>query len=107
MNTFIRKIDAERKVLGVVNAVTAGPGQLAGLSSGAIESWRRRATIHGADEISGRLIRIAGLCRLLSNRSHESFNTLDPALMERIEDELAALGGLLAGADAAAGGEPG
>jgi hypothetical protein len=88
INTFIRKITAERKVLSVINAVTPGTQQLTGLSSAAIESWRKRAVIYEADQVSRRLIRIAALCQLLSDRSHESFQSLDPALMEKIDAEL-------------------
>ena len=90
-NTFIRKVSAERKVLGVVNAVTPGSRQLAGLSAPAIEAWRRGADVPGADEISRRLLEIAALCQLLSDRSHESFHSLDPALMEKIDGELVGL----------------
>lgn len=90
-NTFIRKVDAERKVLRIVNDVTSGPRQLAGLSANAIDSWRQRAGIPGADDISQSLLQIAGLCQLLSNRSHENFNSLDPALMQKIDEELVGL----------------
>jgi hypothetical protein len=90
-NTFVRRIDAERKILAVVNALTPRPGQLAGLSSAAIEAWRRQAVVPEAEELSRRLLQIASLCQLLSDRSHESFESLDPALMEQIEAELAEL----------------
>lgn len=90
-NTFVRKITAERKVLSVINALTPGSGQLAGLSSAAIETWRRRPLIPGADQVSRRLLRISALCQLLSDRSHESFESLDPALMEKIDAELTEL----------------
>ena len=91
INTFIRKVDAERKVLRIVNEVTSGPRQLAGLSANAIDSWRQRAGIPEAEGISECLLQIAGLCQLLSNRSHENFNSLDPALMQKIDDELVGL----------------
>jgi hypothetical protein len=90
-NTFIRKVSVERMVLGVVNAITPGSRQLAGLSAAAIEAWRRGADVPAAEETSRRLLRIAALCQLLSDRSHESFHSLDPALMEKIDGELADL----------------
>lgn len=90
-NTFVRKISAERKVLSVINALTPGGGQLAGLSSAAIEVWRRRGVMPNAELVSHRLVRIAALCQLLSDRSHETFDSLDPALMQKIDAELEGL----------------
>jgi hypothetical protein len=88
INTFFSKVAAERKVLSIVNALTQGPRQLAGLSSAAIETWRRKARIEGTDEIAERLLPIARLCQCLSDRSHESFQSLDPTLLAQINDKL-------------------
>jgi hypothetical protein len=87
-NTFIRKVNAERKVLAVINSSTPGSRQLTGLSAGAIEAWRRTAGLENVDEVAESLRRIAGLCQRLSDRSHESFQSLDPMLMEKINAEL-------------------
>ncbi len=90
-NSFVRKVTAERKVLSVINTVTPGGQQLAGLSMAAIESWRRAADIEQADDLARILLRIAGLCQRLSDRSHETFQTLEPNLMKKIDSELAEL----------------
>ena len=87
-NTFVSKVRAERKVLAVVNSLTPGVRQLTGLSAGAIEAWRRAAGVPGADRIAERLVTIAVLCHSLSDRSHESFWSLDPGLAARIDQEL-------------------
>lgn len=91
MNTFVRKVKAERRVLAVINSVTPGSQQLTGLSSAAIESWRRKAGIVGADRIADRLLEIGVLCQCLSDRSNESFQSLDPTLVAQINDKLRAL----------------
>jgi hypothetical protein len=87
-NTFIRKITAERKVLSAINRLTPEDRQLTGLSSAAIETWRRKAGIEGTDQIAERLLQIAVLCQRLSDRSHESFQSLDPTLMTQIDVKL-------------------
>jgi hypothetical protein len=90
-NTFVRKIDAERKILAVVNSLTPGKRQLTGLSAAAIDSWRRLALLPQVDELARRLLKVGTLCQLLSDRSHESFDSLDPGLMEKIDAEVATL----------------
>jgi hypothetical protein len=87
-NTFIRKVQAERRILAVINALTPGPRQLTGLSSAAIESWRRKAGIDGAGRLADRLLEIGGLCQCLSDRSNESFQSLDPMLVAQINQKL-------------------
>lgn len=98
-NTFLSKVRAERKVLSVINTLTPGTRQLTGLSSAAIEVWRQNAGIPAADRIANQLVDLAVLCQSLSDRSNESFNSLDPALHERIDEkvrELAATEGICA-----------
>jgi hypothetical protein len=87
-NTFIRKVNAERRILTVINYLTPGHRQLTGLSSPAIESWRRIAGIEGADRIANRLLEIGVLCQCLSDRSNESFQSLDPTLVAQINQKL-------------------
>ena len=70
MNTFVRKVKAERRVLAVINSVTSGSRQLTGLSSAAIESWRRKAGIDGVDRVADSLLEIGVLCQCLSDRSN-------------------------------------
>jgi hypothetical protein len=94
-NTFIRKVTAERKVLGIVNAITPGSQQLAGLSAAAIDVWRRQALTPGVDYIAQRLLKISSLCQLLSDRSHESLQSLDPILIGKIDAELVELKGAM------------
>lgn len=90
-NTFLSKVRAERKVLSVVNKLTPGVRQLTGLSSNAIQVWRQSAGIEAVERIALRLNKIAVLCQSLSDRSNESFWSLDPALLTRIDEELEAL----------------
>jgi hypothetical protein len=92
-NTFVRKVQAERKVLRVVNSLGDGPAQLACLSSAAIEAWRRKSACPNASLIGARLVRIADLCHRLSDRSHEHFNPIDPMLMAESDRELLELRG--------------
>ena len=87
-NAFIRKVAVERKVLSEINAFTPGMRQLAGLSSPAIEAWRRTAQVEGTDHVVSKLLLIAGLCQQLTNRSHENFKSIDPKIVERIDCEL-------------------
>lgn len=87
-NTFVRKVAAERKILTVINALTPGARQLTGLSSSAIEAWRRKAALDNTDQIVAKLLRLAALCQRLSDRSNETFQLLDPMLIQKIDAEL-------------------
>jgi len=90
-NTFLNKVSAERSVLAVVNARNAGSRQLTGLSSAAIELWRRKVGTEVTKDVVGPLVVLAELCQRLSDRSHETFEPLDASTAKRIESQLDAL----------------
>jgi hypothetical protein len=91
INSFLNKVSAERRVLAVVNAKTSGGHQLAGLSSAAIDLWRRKVGSEITADVAIPLIALADLCQLLSDRSHETFQTIDISLSERIESYMSIL----------------
>lgn len=90
-NSFLNKVTAERSVLSVVNARTSGKRQLAGLSSAAIELWRRKVGTEATKDVVGPLVILADLCQRLSDRSHETFQPLDPSFAATIESNLCIL----------------
>ena len=77
-NTFVRKVTAERQVLGIVNALTPGARQLAGLSAGAIESWRQHANIAEVDQVSRSLLKISALVSFYLIEATRAFSRLTP-----------------------------
>ena len=90
-NTFFNKVTAERSVLSVVNSRTTGKQQLTGLSSAAIELWRRKVGTEATNDVVGPLLTLADLCQRLSDRSHETFQPLDPSFATKIDSNLCAL----------------
>jgi hypothetical protein len=90
-NSFLNKVSAERRVLSIVNAKTPGKFQLTGLSSAAIELWRRKVGAEKTSDVVAPLRGLAELCQLLSDRSHETFKPIDTSLRERIEAHMSAL----------------
>jgi hypothetical protein len=90
-NTFLNKVTAERSVLSVVNERTSGKRQLTGLSSAAIELWRRKVGTEATKDVVGPLATLADLCQCLSDKSHETFQPLDPSFVAKIESHLCTL----------------
>ena len=90
-NSFMNKVAAERRVLSIVNVRFRGSAQLPGLSKSAINLWRRTVGAQATDQVVAILIVLAELCQSLSDRSHESFKPLNPALQETLETALIAL----------------
>lgn len=90
-NSFLNKVTVERRVLAVVNARTAGSRQLMGLSSAAIDLWRRKVGSDVTADVITPLIVLADLCKLLSDRSHETFQPIDSSLSEKIESHMSIL----------------
>lgn len=97
-NTFFTKVDAERRVLKVVNSYTKGLRQLSGLSWPAIDVWSRQNGLLDSDKVLGQLKSLSDLCQRLSDRSHETFQALDESLSDGvsrgIEDLEAGLNGV-------------
>lgn len=90
-NTFLNKVTAERAVLRIVNTFTSGGKQLSGLSWVAIDAWQRANADIGTNSLINELKEISDLCQRLSDRSHETFGELDPALSEVIESRILSL----------------
>ncbi|MGA8088935.1 MAG: hypothetical protein WCA10_16795 [Terracidiphilus sp.] len=90
-NSFLSKVSAERRVLSVVNAKTSGKLQLTGLSSAAIDLWRRKVGSEKTLDVVASLLALAELCQLLSDRSHETFKPIDTSLSAKLETHIAAL----------------
>ncbi|PTQ64633.1 hypothetical protein C8R26_1644 [Nitrosomonas oligotropha] len=90
-NSFLNKVSAERRVLSVVNAKTSGSRQLTGLSLAAIDLWRRKVGSEITADVATPLIALADLCQLLSDRSHETFQSIDISLSEKIESHMSNL----------------
>lgn len=83
-NTFLNKVEAERKVLSIVNKYTNRKFQLAGLSSAAIEEWERRLSITPRDCVK-KIRELALICQSLSDRSHETFLPIDADISSQLE----------------------
>ena len=92
-NSFLNKVSAERRVLSIVNARFRGSEQLPGLSGPAIDLWKRKIADRASDEVIEILLVLSELCQTLSDRSHESFKPLNPAVEKSLEDALMALNG--------------
>lgn len=90
-NSFLNKVSAERTVLTVVNARTSGRLQLTGLSSAAINLWRSKVGAEVTKDVVEPLMALAELCQRLSDRSHETFQSIDVSLSAKIESHLFAL----------------
>jgi hypothetical protein len=90
-NTFHTKINAERRVLAIVNAITHGDIQFAGLSTAAILAWRQKVANRNMDKIIESLYRIGKLCNCLSDRSHEEFRPVEPEFVAMVDSEIASL----------------
>jgi len=90
-NSFLNKVSAERRVLSIVNARAPGRRQLTGLSSAAIDLWRRKVGSEITADVAAQLIALADLCQLLSDRSHETFQPIDISLSEKIETHMSIL----------------
>ena len=94
-NTFINKVAAERAVLRIVNAHTSGTRQLSGLSWTDIDRWHRSSSFMGDQVLVDELRAISDLCQRLSDRSHETFSPLDPAVNTIIDSRIEVLARLL------------
>jgi hypothetical protein len=97
MNTFANKVAAERAVLRIVNRHTPGGRQLAGLSWAAIEIWQQIVGLAASDPLVTELKVLSDLCQRLSDRSHETFEKLDPMLAQKIDLRINSLEHLVIG----------
>jgi hypothetical protein len=84
-NTFINKVQAERRVLDLVNRYTSRERQLAGLSRSAISDWQRRQGVAEAAAVVTELHTLAIACQSLSDRSQETFRNLERGAADQID----------------------
>lgn len=89
--TFINKVSAERKILTIINSKFSRNTELTGLTKYAIEKWAQKTQLTHEDKVVVKLKSLGTLCQRLSDRSQESFNSLDQNTMETIEMELTEL----------------
>jgi hypothetical protein len=94
-NTFQNKVMAERAVLSVVNKYTSGDEQLGGLSWVAIDAWQHSGGRVATSVAVQELKEISDLCQRLSDRSHETFGSLDDSLAEVIDARIRSLDQIL------------
>lgn len=88
---FINKVNAERRILLVVNEFTQGSRQLAGLTRYAIKSWTIENGLNEKSEVTSILYSLGDLCHRLSDRSHESFESIDDSVSAEIDGILVTL----------------
>ncbi|WXU00288.1 MAG: hypothetical protein Ctma_1001 [Catillopecten margaritatus gill symbiont] len=88
MNSFVRKVEAERSILTEVNIYTKGKGQLTGLSSSAIDNWCSFHNVELNGEVSNTLRNLSDLCNSLSDRSNESFVNIPIERIYKIKKEV-------------------
>jgi len=91
MNSFVRKVEAERSILTEVNIYTKGKGQLTGLSSSAIDNWCLFHNVELNGEVSNTLRNLSDLCNSLSDRSNESFVNIPIERIYKIKKEVLVL----------------
>jgi hypothetical protein len=91
MNTFLNKVQAERRVLSTINSYTPGKLQLRGLSSNAITNWASANNIGFESHLIATITGLGDLCGSLSDRSNESFNRIPIERISRIEEQLQVL----------------
>ena len=91
MNTFLNKVQAERRVLSAVNRYTPGKRQLRGLSFNAIANWASANNVVPGSQVIETLTGLGDLCSSLSDRSNESFNKIPVERIKQIEEQLQVL----------------
>ncbi len=87
MNSFLRKVEAERSVLSIVNKYTKGKEQLTGLSGLAISKWCSINSVSEDNSVPKSLHILGDLCNSLSDRSNESFVKIPTERICKIKGE--------------------
>jgi len=83
--TFISKVEAQRRILNIVNRHPKIQEKLSGLSLPAINDWTIKCQIMPKQPIFNTLLELSDLCQLLSDRSHETFQQLPQELLSKLE----------------------
>ena len=95
MNSFLNKVSAERKVLATINNRLSRRMQLTGLSRVAISNWTSLVGINRSSELVSILTDLADACQTLSDRSNETFTSLDIKDSEKIDKKIGNLKAVL------------
>ena len=85
MSEFNNRIDAQRRILRIVNSSQRQREELFGLSAGALERWSRRNAIQPGDKLLGLLNEAAGKLFFLSNKSQEQITEEYSALSAEVD----------------------
>jgi hypothetical protein len=91
-NTFLNRVSAERRVLTVVNSFFTGNQQLAGLSQAALLRWESAVGSSRVVGVLPILMELAEQCRRLSDRSGETFMSVERDQDAKILKDLELLG---------------
>ena len=82
---------AERNALAVINSAYRGNLQLSGLSMAAIKTWQKKVLLPASHRTVQILLALGEVAQTLSNRSNESFATLNADVQERLDRLMAEL----------------
>ncbi len=81
---FLNKVTAERAVLSAVNNHYKELVELDGLTRISIKSWAAINKIEDTDNRVHTLLSLSELCHKMSDRSQESFESIDESVMEEV-----------------------
>ena len=94
-NSFANKVIAERLVLENVNEYTFGTFQLTGLTNKSISSWANSHGLEKDSDLEVALKDISELCHRMSDRSKETFESIDESYLDEISLKIPSLRELL------------
>jgi hypothetical protein len=83
-NSFANKVIAERLILKKVNEYTFGSVQLTGLTNKSISSWVNLHGLEKSTDLEIALKDISELCHRMSDRSKETFESIDESYLDEI-----------------------
>ena len=85
---FLNKVTAERTVLSAINNHYVDYEALQGLTKISIKSWIQNNKIEPHDARINLLFRISDLCQTMSDRSQESFESIDSKVMDKVNKNI-------------------
>jgi len=92
---FSNKVSAERVVLACVNEFTSGRNQLSGLTTKSITSWANVNELEKGNSIELILRNLSEMAYRMTDRSQESFESMDEVHLKKIEDKIPELEALM------------
>lgn len=81
---FLNKVAAERVILSAINNHYIKFSELEGLTSISIKSWAIKNKISDNDNRVKTLLSLSELCHKMSDRSQESFESIDESVMNEV-----------------------